>query len=73
MNDEYEFRVTGAIGPLTRAALPELESYRCEQETTITGTAPDEQHILALLDHLDNADLTANDIIITRMPQRPEM
>ena len=45
MNDDYEFRVTGLIGPLTRAAMPELDSYRYERETTLIGTAPDEQHI----------------------------
>lgn len=72
MSDDYEFRVTGVVGPLTRAAMPELESCRCEQETTLTGTAPDEQHIRALLERLDNADLTTNDIIITRMVQRQD-
>ena len=69
MNDDYEFRVTGLIGPLTRAAMPELDSYSYEQETTLTGTAPDEQHIDALLERLDDADVTTNGIVITRMVQ----
>ncbi len=72
MTDEYEFRVTGLIGPLTRAAMPELEPHRCEQETTLLGTAQDEQHIDALLTRLADADLTANDIIITRTADRAD-
>ena len=70
MNDDYEFRVTGLIGPLTRAAMPELDSYRYERETTLIGTAPDEQHIRDLLERLNDADVTTNDIIIIRTAQR---
>ncbi|MGS0688944.1 hypothetical protein ACVBEQ_27980 [Nakamurella sp. GG22] len=69
MNDDYEFRVTGLIGPLTRAAMPELESYRCERETILIGTAPDEEHISALLERLDQADVTTSELLITRTVQ----
>ncbi len=72
MNDEYEFRVTGLIGPLTQAAMPELESYRSEQETILIGTAPDEEHLSALLERLDHAHVTTSEVLITRAPQQEE-
>lgn len=64
--DVYEFRVTGLIGPLTRAAMPELTSAECAKDSRLVGSVPDGQHITSLLDRLDQALIVINDIVITR-------
>jgi hypothetical protein len=58
----YEFHIAGPIGPLVRAALPELTAHVVPAFTMLTGTTNDHDHLQALLAVLTAHGYTAHNI-----------
>ena len=66
MAEVYEFHVTGEIGPVVRAALPELSADAQSRVSVLTGTAESAEAVDDLLRRIGNAGLKTTHILITR-------
>lgn len=66
MAHTYEFHVTGLIGPVVRAALPELTTQAVREHSVLTGTADEPHDVDTLLDKLTDHGLVADHIVIAR-------
>ena len=66
MAEVYEFHVTGVVGPVVRAALPELSADSQSRVSVLTGTAASAEAIDELLRRIGNAGLKTTHILITR-------
>jgi hypothetical protein len=60
----YEFHVTGLIGPVVEAALPELTSQAAPKHSVLTGTTDEALDVQTLLDKLTDHGLVADHIVI---------
>jgi hypothetical protein len=50
---QYQFGVSGSLGPIVRACLPDLTTVVEAPSTVLTGTAHDADELRALLELLD--------------------
>ena len=66
MAQMYEFHVTGLIGPVVEAALPELTPQTPAKHSVLTGTASEPRDVDTLLDKLTDHGLVADHIVIAR-------
>ena len=66
MPEVYEFHVAGLIGPVVRAALPELSADSQDKRSVLTGTAKSEQDMQDLLRRIGDAGLSPTHIVINR-------
>ena len=66
MAEVYEFHVTGVVGPVVRAALPELSADSQNRVSVLTGTAPSAEAVDDLLRRIGDAGLKPTHILITR-------
>ena len=66
MAEVYEFHVTGVVGPVVRAALPELSADSQNRISVLTGTAASAEAIDDLLRRIGDAGLKTTHILITR-------
>jgi hypothetical protein len=66
VSDIYEFHVAGRIGPVVRAALPELTTLDNPRHTVLIGSATNPAHVDELLEKLREHDLVADHILIAR-------
>ena len=64
MAQMYEFHVTGLIGPVVQAALPELATQPASKHSVLTGTADAPCDVEKLLDRLTDHGLVADHIVI---------
>ncbi len=64
MAQMYEFHVTGLIGPVVQAALPELTTQPAPKHSVLTGRANEPRDVDTLLDKLTNHGLVADYIAI---------
>jgi hypothetical protein len=62
----YEFHVTGVVGPVVRAALPELSADSQNLVSVLTGTAASAEAVDDLLRRIGDAGLKTTHILITR-------
>jgi hypothetical protein len=62
----YEFHVTGMVGPVVRAALPELSADAQNRVSVLTGTAASPEDVDDLLRRISDAGLKTTHILITR-------
>lgn len=60
----YEFHVTGLIGPVVEAALPDLTSLPAPKHCVLTGTADEPMDVQTLLAKLTDHGLVADHIVI---------
>jgi hypothetical protein len=60
----YEFHVTGLIGPVVEAALPELTSQAAPKHSVLIGTADEPLDLQTLLGKLTDHGLVADHIVI---------
>ncbi len=67
MDDLYEFRVTGTIGPVIRSAIPELTSCRTERSWVLTGDAVGPADIARVLRLLEKFRIVETDIHVRRV------
>lgn len=65
MSAMYEFHVTGLIGPVVEAALPELTSQAARKHSVLTGTAQEPLDVQALLGKLTDHGLVADHIVLS--------
>ena len=66
MPEVYEFHVAGVIGPVVRAALPELSADSQEKRSVLTGTAESADAVDDLLQRISDAGLDTTLIVINR-------
>lgn len=66
MPEMYEFHVAGLIGPVVRAALPELTPHPNARHSVLTGTAPGPSEVQELLHRLTDHGLVTDHIVIAR-------
>ena len=66
MAEVYEFHVTGVIGPVIKAALPELSADSQNRRSVLTGTADSPEAVNDLLRRIGDAGLTTTHILINR-------
>ncbi len=66
MADVYEFHVAGVIGPVVRAAMPELSADSQGRLSVLTGTAENAEAVEDLLRLISDAGLNTTHILITR-------
>ena len=66
MPEVYEFHVAGLIGPVVRAALPELSADSQDKRSVLTGTAESAEAIDDLLRRIGDAGLNPTHIVINR-------
>ncbi len=66
MADVYEFHVAGVIGPVVRAAMPELSADSQGRLSVLTGTAENADAVEDLLRLISDAGLNTTHILITR-------
>ena len=64
MAEMYEFHVTGLIGPVVEAALPELTTQAAPKHTVLTGTAGEPGDVQELLDKLTDHGLVPDHIVL---------
>jgi hypothetical protein len=66
----YQFTIAGAIGPLTRAALPDMDTRVFARFTVLTGTCngPDDLH--RLLTALDTQGIPLSRVRVAGTPAR---
>jgi len=64
--DVYEFHVAGVIGPVVRAAMPELSADSQGRLSVLTGTAENAEAVEDLLRLISDAGLNTTHILITR-------
>ena len=65
MAEIYEFRVAGLIGPVVRAAMPELSADNWSPHSVLTGTADGPDDVDGLLRRLTDHGLVASHIRIS--------
>ncbi len=66
MPDQYLFTVTGRIGPIIRACLPELTPTAEGDSTVLCGAVPDADGLQNLLDLLASCGCPPQVIRLTR-------
>ena len=66
MPGTYEFHVAGLIGPVVRAALPELTASPVTRHSVLTGAADGPEIVEHLLCRLTEQSLVASHIVIAR-------
>ena len=66
MAEVYEFHVAGVIGPVVRAALPELSADSQDKLSVLTGTAQSPEAVDDLLRRITDAGLNPTHIVINR-------
>ena len=66
MAEVYEFHVAGVVGPVIRAALPELSADSQDKRSVLTGTAESPEAVDALLRRIGDAGLDTTHIVINR-------
>jgi len=66
MAEVYEFHVAGVVGPVVRAALPELSADSQDKRSVLTGTAQSPEAVDDLLRRIDDAGLEPTLIVINR-------
>jgi hypothetical protein len=66
MAEVYEFHVAGVVGPVVRAALPELSADSQDKRSVLTGTAQSAEAVDELLRRIDDAGLEPTLIVINR-------
>ena len=66
MAEVYEFHVAGVVGPVVRAALPELSADSQNRVSVLTGTAASPEVVDDLLRRISDAGLSTTHIVITR-------
>ena len=64
MSAMYEFHVTGLIGPVVEAALPELTTQAAPKHSVLTGSVSESRDVQALLDKLTDHGLVADHIVL---------
>jgi hypothetical protein len=64
MAQMYEFHITGLIGPVIEAALPELTPQADPRHSVLTGRANEPRDVDTLLDKLTDHGLVADHIVI---------
>jgi hypothetical protein len=62
----YEFHVAGVVGPVVRAALPELSADSQDKRSVLTGTAQSPEAVDDLLRRIGDAGLDTTHIVINR-------
>ena len=65
MTEVYEFHVAGLVGPVVRAALPELSVDAPPPGSVLTGTARSADEVNGLLGWLADHGLEADHILIS--------
>lgn len=66
MSEVYEFHVAGVVGPVVRAALPELSADSQHRVSVLTGTVATADAVDDLLRRISAAGLDTTHILITR-------
>ncbi len=66
MSQLYEFHVTGLIGPVVEAALPELTAQVAPTHSVLTGRVNEPRDVDTLLDKLTDHGFVADHIVIAR-------
>lgn len=64
MAQMYEFHVTGLIGPVIEAALPELTPTATPKHSVLTGRTSEPAEVDTLLDKLTDLGLVADHIVL---------
>lgn len=72
MPDLYELKVTGSLGPLMRACLPEFTAVAETPATVLTGSVGGADDLRRLLDLLDAHGTPPLDIRISATQKRAE-
>ena len=65
MTEDYEFHVSGLLGPVVRSALPELTACAAPTECVLTGMADGPDDVTQLLERLADHHLVATHIVIS--------
>ena len=65
MADVYEFHVTGLVGPVIEAALPELTIGAPPPSSVLIGTADNPDGVTVLLGRLAEHGLVADHILLS--------